>query len=122
MDALVSFAQFFGAPTGLAVVSIMYFLGAKGDPSLVNRVFSSAHGLSVCLIFAVAAYFWISRTARPQYINPYLISHALPLILVAYSLVKYRGPKWIHLLLIPGIIATLWTMFIGAMAVTGDWL
>lgn len=114
--------QFYGGPALMVAISVVYFLAASGAMSLHQRALTSAHGLVGGLIFAGAAALHLSGNSRPIYGMPFLLLHAVPLLLVAYSFRWYRGPQRIHLLQAPNLAAMAWSAFISAMAASGEWL
>jgi hypothetical protein len=114
--------QIYGGAIAMVVISIAYFAADRSGSPFALRALSSAHGFVAALLFAGAVVIGIAGATRPAYALPFQLLHMVPAILVGLSLILYRGPKLLHVLQVPNVIAMLWSVFIGTMAVTGDWL
>ncbi|HEY2865358.1 MAG TPA: hypothetical protein VGK37_17195 [Casimicrobiaceae bacterium] len=108
----------------MVTVSAIYFFADQRRPAYADRLISSAHGIvGVLLYFGALAIWWSSpNEARPFLANPYAFLYLVPLGLIGVSLFRFRGPRFIHLLQLPNLAALAWALFVGSMAVSGDWL
>ena len=124
MDATTAVAwQWIGAPVVMLGVSAAYFTAYRGRPAYGPRLLCSAHGFVGAALYVGALALWaVSPAYRPSLGWPYAVSFLLPLVLIVLALIKFKGPKWIHLLQLPNLCAMYWSLFIGGMAITGDWL
>ena len=115
--------EFYGPALLLLTISALYFVLDKKDTPMRQRVLTSAHGAIGFSLF-LGAYLVgaVFSGYRPYLAWPYLLSFLVPLASIVYALGKYRGPKLLHLLQGPSMFAMLWAMFVGGMAITGDWL
>lgn len=118
----VTLLQLHGAAIAMVAISIAYFAADRSGSPFGLRALSSAHGFAASLLFAGAVVISATRSTSPAYALPFLLLHLLPIALIFLSFIWYRGPKLVHALQIPNVIAMLWSGFIGTMAVTGDWL
>jgi hypothetical protein len=116
--------QWYGAPVVMIGVSVAYFVADVRRPAFRQRLWVSAHGLAgAALYFGAFLVAWaLPLNYRPYLALPYAALLLVPLVLVGVSLVKFRGNRLVHLLQVPNVAALLWSAFVGAMAVTGDWL
>jgi hypothetical protein len=119
-----SLFQWYGAPIVMVAISVAYFFCDTRRPAYVQRVVSSAHGLlgSALYVGAMGLFMADPQEHRPSWGVPYALLFLLPLASVVMSFVTFRGNRLIHLLQPINLLAMVWALFIGAMAVTGDWL
>lgn len=92
------------------VASIAYFCYAPRHQALLQRLATSAHGASVCALWA-AWILLISYDTNAQV--PWGLFGLLcfiPLALMCYALWKYAGPAWLHLLQVLNVI---WLLVLG---------
>jgi hypothetical protein len=107
----------------MVTISAVYFLLDRGA-NWQERLLTAAHGLAatiLCVGAFLVAHF-DPRGYRPYLAWPYAALYLLPVALVVVSLLRFRGPRVVHILQGPNLAAMLWAFFIGGMAVTGDWL
>ena len=114
--------QFYGGPVLLCLISAAYFIASRNNGSWTTRLLTSVHGLVAAVIAAAALVLWMLHKSNRSYGTFYWIFFLIPFALVVASLLRYPGPKIVHVLQGPNIVAMLWSAFIGGMAVTGEWL
>lgn len=122
MDAAFSFAQFWLAPVLTLLVSVAYFRASPSAQRLGERIAVSAHGAVIAGLYFGAMFLWLSGASRPAYGKPFVYALAVPIALMVFALVRFRGRASVHLLQLINIVGLVWAFFIGSMAVTGDWL
>ena len=96
------------------------FWFSNSNAELVKRIFISAHGALILIIFYAAFlinYFGLSSFS---YFNAYSAFCVIPLISMLFSFFKHQGNKWLHVLHIVLIPALAWAWFVGMIYVTGD--
>jgi len=120
--AVVSWLQFWGAPLLTIAISAAYFFAADPSAGFGRRALWSAHGVAAAVIYFGAMAVWITGASRPLLGTVFLWLSLLPIALILYSLVGFRGKRLVHVLQVPNLVAIGWGTFIGAMAATGDWL
>jgi hypothetical protein len=107
----------------MVTISAAYFWLGKRETDLRTRVFVSLHGLSAALLYFGALVLWeVTQAYRPWAVWPFLLLHLIPVASIIYSLFRFSGPKLLHLTQVANIACMAQTIFIGGMAVTGDWL
>lgn len=104
------------------LVGVAYFAGARSDSPLWQRCLASSFGPAVAALFVVAAFLWPeSYRYKPSGVRAFYLLQLLPLMLQAYSLRYYTGPRSFHFFLVPiGLLAWLWTFAIGFLSVHGE--
>ena len=122
LAALSGWAQGLLAPLLALGISGVYFLTSPKSESLIKRLLASAHGVAIAILYMAAMIVFWSHKANESFGTPYLLSLSVPLILIVVSFFAYRGRKAIHLLQVLNLLCLAWTLFIGSMAVTGNWL
>lgn len=118
MAALV----WYGVPIVTTLVSAVYFVRSRADPSLLRRILSSAHGVAVATLYILAMLVFVTRRSDPALATPFTVTLLVPATLMVVSFILYRGAKTVHLLQVPNVACLAWTWFMGVMAVTGQWL
>jgi hypothetical protein len=117
------YIEWYGAPAVMAGVSAAYYFAYRGRPAYGRRLLCAAHGVAGVALYFGALALWASNPVyRPSLAWPYATLYLLPLALIVVALIKFTGPKLIHLLQLPNLCAMYWSLFVGGMAVTGDWL
>ena len=109
-------------PLVLMAVSLAYFLAAARTMSWGARFATSSHGAVGALLYGAAWAIGSSGNSRFEYEFPYLISFGVPVALIFGSFAAWKGPLQIHLLQLLNLPALLLALFIGGMAITGNWL
>jgi len=122
MDAISAIAQFWLAPFLTLLVSVVYFRASSRTLPLGQRLAVSAHGIAITVLYFGAMFLWMSGLARPAYGMPFAYLLLIPIVLISYSLWRFRGWRFVHILQFLNLVSIAWTFFIGSMAVTGDWL
>ena len=122
MNTVISHVQFFGAAAVMVFVSIMYFRASAIGTPLALRVFAASHGAVAALIYLAGMAVWLFDRPRLAYGTPYAAAFTVPVLLVLLSLFLFRGPARTHLLQLLNVPAMLWAVFVGSMAITGEWL
>jgi hypothetical protein len=107
--------------TFLAVLtSVIYFRSSPQDQPLALRVLVSAHGVTIAALFIAAMCIYWSNWSRAAYAKPYAVALLVPLVLIVVSLFAFRGPRSIHWLQLANVFCLAVTLFVGGMAITGD--
>ena len=114
------------APLIPLATSLLFWWSDARGPAW-RRVAACSHGACFFLAFLYALLICpISKGYGLQQHNPYetpfLVLLCLGLASSVASLVLFRGRKALHLLHLLAIPAAAWTAFIGAMAITHDWI
>ena len=123
MPPLWYFLQWYASPFIMIGVSAAYFFADRRRPAYGSRLLSSAHGLIGAMLYFGALELWaMSPTYRPWLGWPYAALFLIPLSLIVVSFLKFQGPKLVHVLQIPNVLALFWACGVGGMAATGDWL
>ena len=121
MDAFLAYAQFWAAPIIMFAVSAAYF-SADREPRVSRRIIASAHGaVAAAIYFGAVAIHWAGKS-RVAFDLPYLALMLIPVALIIASFFKFRGPRIVHVLQFLNVPALVWSLFIGEMAITGEWL
>ncbi len=110
------------APLIAVAISVMYFLRSDSNANLLRRVISSAHGVTIAIIYAIAFAITLAGYAEPPKIIPFVVALLVPVALILISLFDYPGNSRIHRWQVLNVACLLWTWFMGSMAITGDWL
>jgi F0F1-type ATP synthase assembly protein I len=121
VDAAAALFQWLGAPVVAAAVSVAYFRSSK-NMGLGERLAVSAHGVAIVLVYVGALLVAAFGLSRASLLYPFWSLFLLPLILVAVALVRFKGNGAVHLLQLANLLSAGWSLFVGTMAVTGDWL
>jgi len=110
-------------PVAMSLVSILYYLLDYKEENVRIRIMVSAHGAIAAIIFLLVMFItWSETVYRPWAGLPFLLVHIFPLASVIYAFIKFKGNKVVHLLQVVNLFCVMNTLFIGGMAVTGDWL
>lgn len=122
MEAIARFMQWNGVLIVPTLISLVYFWTSPKQQGLATRLWASCHGIVLASIYLGAFFISEMKLSEPIYGWLFAISMLLPLSLMALSFFLYEGPTYVHLLHLVGLICVLWTMFVGGMAITGNWL
>ena len=107
----------------MIAISAAYFWMNDGEADRRVRILVSAHGLVAAVLYFGALSLWeFTRAYRPWAAWPFLLLHLIPIASISYALFRFSGPKVLHLTQIVNVGCMVYTLFIGGMAVTGDWL
>ena len=116
--------QWYGAPLILIAVSLAYFFGDPRRPAIGARLLTSAHGFTGAALYLGAMGLHWARPLeyRPSLAIPYMMLFAFPFAAIIVSFFTFRGSRLFHLLQPLNAAALLWALFVGSMAVTGNWI
>lgn len=116
--------QWYGAPITMIAISVIYFLADSRKNELSARLLTSSHGILGAFIYlgAMCLHYFKPLEYRPHLAVPFAILCMVPLVAMFYSFFTFRGNRMVHILQILNLWALTWTLFIGGMAVTGDWI
>jgi len=107
----------------MCAVSGAYYVFDIAEPKRSVRLMVSAHGVLGALLYSIAILCaYQSPTYRPGATLPFLLAFLLPLSSIVFSFFRFRGPKALHFAQLLNLSALAYTLFFGAMAVSGDWL
>ena len=120
--AAFAIAQFWLAPLLAAAISAVYFRASPTDQPLLQRLVASGHGAAIAILYGGALAFSAFGISKQSYGLPFMGLLLVPVFLAGLSFALFRGRKYIHLLQILNLACLAWTLFIGGMAVTGEWL
>lgn len=82
----------------------------------------SAHGVAITAVFSVAMLLHGVNHADARYAFPFMFLSTLPVGLIVYSFLRFKGPKVVHFFQILNLLCLVYTFFMGGMAITGDWI
>jgi hypothetical protein len=104
-------------------ISAAYFSFARNEKAPLVRIFVSAHGLVAAVFYIGALAIWeLTGNYRPWAAFPFLLLYLIPIASIVYSLIRFSGPKFLHVSQVANVICISYMLFIGGMAVTGDWI
>ena len=104
-------------------VSAAYFFLSDVTSTKRNKILSSLHGVLATGIYLGALGVWeVTHASRPWAAWPYLLLFAAPLASIGYALFRFTGPRLLHVAQLANLWGMLYAVFIGGMAITGDWL
>ena len=119
---VLAFLVWLSAPLVALGVSVRYFVRSIGDPSMLRRLATSAHGVVIAVVYVIAITIAVTGAHDPAYGKPFFWALIAPVALIVISFVCYRGSKQTHWLQVPNVLCLGWTGVVGGMAVTGQWL
>lgn len=89
----------------MIAISSAYFYLDAGESNRWIRVLVSAHGFLGALLYIGALVTWVVTNAyRPWAIWPLLLLYLLPVTSIAYSFMRFKGPKLLHATQIANIV------------------
>ena len=107
----------------MLAVSVAYFISDEAEGNRLIRVLVSIHGAAAAALYLSALAVWgFTRAWRPWAASPFLALYLVPVFSILFALARFKGPKLLHLVQIPNLACMAYTLFIGGMAITGDWL
>jgi hypothetical protein len=121
MDAVFALIQWFWAPVVTTGVSVAYFRASKGMKNN-DRFIVSLHGASIAIIYVGALLIFAAGLSRPSFARPYWLLFIIPAGGIVLALSRFRGNRAVHFLQVGNVLCAAWALFIGTMAVTGEWL
>lgn len=104
------------------MVSIAYLYASPPSVPPAQRVAVSVHGAAIALLFLGAMLFGAFGGPKQEYGEIYSLLLLLPIESIVYSLMRFTGKKWIHILQAINLIWLIMTFFVGGMAVTNAWI
>ena len=122
MPVVLNWLESWGAPLFASVVSIIYFRISPRAQALWERVTVLAHGASIAALYFGAVSIWWAGASRSSFATPFALASVLPVALIVFSFIRFRGQRTVHFLQTVNLLCFIWTLFAGSMAVTGDWL
>jgi hypothetical protein len=74
-------------------VSVVYFRRSPKDQSLSQRLLVSAHGVAIAALHICALIVMWSGSSHKALGQPYAFAPLIPVLLIAVSFLKFRGPR-----------------------------
>ena len=105
----------------LLTISAVYFFTNR-EPSIIARLFASAHGVITAILYAAALALWNAGWSSQTLLFPFWFLLLLPFVSIIYSFWGFKGHKAIHVLQLPNVLCLAGVWLVGSMAVTNDWL
>jgi hypothetical protein len=115
VDTLIGITFFAWAPFLSVIVGVLYFVCSTSTAPLGRRVVSSAYAPSAAVIYLAVAFSPALGNAHIARLYPAIV--AIPLLLLVFSLLRFPGPRWVHVVLMP--IAALCLLWQGAWSYWG---
>lgn len=122
---MISTVALFLAPILTIFVSMIYFCMSPKEQPLHIRFAVSGNGVTIFVLYCSAILISQLMNISPPIKNTiyeiwsYLL--IIPVILMFYSLVKFRGPLWVHALQFINMIGVVWTFLLGSMFLSDTW-
>ena len=113
-DAAIAYLMFGWAPMGCFMVGFFYLACApRGDP-LAIRVVPAIYAPTAALLYLAVglAPFLAGSLLRAR--TGFFILQAIPFALLVTSMFLFRGPKWVHGVLVPIGLACMGWQFVWA--------
>ena len=104
--------------------AILYWGAALPPPSVpfAQRFAVSMHGAAIAVLFIGALLTTSYGQPKQEYGQFYVLLLLVPAASILYSVWRFTGRKWLHLLQIINLIWLVLAFFIGGMAVTDLWI
>lgn len=97
------------APFGCFVVGLLYLASTPGAVPALARVLPATYAPLSAVIYLAIAFAPFPARAALTPIAVILTLQAMPLVLMAISLKLFRGPRWVHAVLVPvALICMVW--------------
>ena len=103
------------------LVSLIYYGVSKNDSSFY-RISVSAHGFVTSALCIAAIIVWGFGQPSPEYARPFSFSLFFPCFLIAFSLWRFVGNRWIHLLQAINVVWLMAALIVGSMMISGNWI
>lgn len=123
---MMSFAEVYLTPILTVLISLIYFCTSPKEQRLYIRLAISGHGVAIAVLYVSPILIHRVMTSPPTAEN---IIHEIwsyflivPVILMFFSLLKFRGPLLVHILQIINMMGLAWTFLLGSMFLTSQWL
>lgn len=121
-SVIIGFVQ--GAIPALvsAAIGQVYFKKSPPSQPLGQRIAVASYGISLLAIYVGAWLIFLLGLSSSSLLTPFVCLMLGCLALFIATFFIFKGPKWVHWLQIVNAFALVWTYFMGAMAITDDWL
>lgn len=103
-----------------AISGIYFYLDRSSR--IMQRIFNSTHGVAGAALLFGAILIWNNDLSESKLLTPFSWLFLIPLASIIFSFIFFSGNKFVHILQIPNLVGLAWCWFVGAMAITGDWL
>jgi hypothetical protein len=113
---------YWGAALPPLMVSVAYLLASPPSVPFAQRFAVSVHGAAIALLFIGALLTTSLGHSKQEYGQLYGLLLLVPAASIVYSVWRFTGRKWLHLLQIINLIWLVLAFFIGGMAVTDLWI
>lgn len=107
------------APLVMCCVSLAYWRSSGPSISLAERLLPASHGAVGTLVFLLVFFVAFFNAPAPRFREPYLALWLVPLAFIGVSLWRFKGPRRVHLLLLPLVAAMGWALVVGYTIVGG---
>lgn len=121
MENVAALGQWILAPVVACGISCVYFLKTNELP-FGYRLLASAHGTLLAILYVAALTVHVLGFSSRSFALPFWAAFVLPLASATLALLWVKGKGALHLLLLVGLVCAAWALFVGTMAVTGEWL
>jgi hypothetical protein len=114
----------YGTPVIATFVSIIYFFASPRNQSMARRLAASAHGVAISLLYIFGIYAMPAESdyvARQLFWKEFQVLALISCAMIVATLLLFKGRKITHGLQILNIIALVWTWFLIALAMQGQW-
>jgi hypothetical protein len=119
-SAIVSTFAYFWATYGCVAIGVLYFVCARRDKPVVQRLLASIYAPIAGILFVAATF------TDPEYwslgrIPLFLVLQLVPLALLIYSIRRYAGPRWVQFVLVPAALGCWgWQVVLGYLGIYGQ--
>lgn len=101
IDNAIGYAMFGWAPFGCFIVGLLYLASAPKSVPALARVLPATYAPLSALVYLAIAFAPFSARAVAAPIAVFFALQAVPLVLMLVSLRVFRGPRWVHAVLVP---------------------
>ena len=120
IDNAIGYAMFGWAPFGCFVVGFLYLAYAPRSVRPVARLLPAIYAPLSAFVYLAIAFIPLSARAVATPTPVFFALQAAPLILMAVSFRVFRGPRWVHAVLMPvALICMAWQFAWGYWGVYG---
>ena len=113
---------YWGAALPPFMVSMAYLWASPPSVPFAQRFAVSMHGAAIAVLFIGALLTTSYGQPKQEYGQFYVLLLLVPAASILYSVWRFTGRKWLHLLQIINLIWLVLAFFIGGMAVTDLWI
>ena len=107
------------APLVMCGVSLAYWRSSGESVPHAERLLPASHGAVGTAVFLLAFFISFFSTPAPRFREPYLALWLVPLAFIGVSLWRFKGPRRVHLLLLPLVAAMGWALVVGYTIIGG---